>query len=94
MTRNMRRILLGSAMIVGLSACGGDDNTSSPPATPPPTGTTPPPASPTPTPPTSVAGQISAAFGTIFAANRNSEPTDPAPGALGPVNKTAEPINF
>jgi hypothetical protein len=91
MTSNLK-ILVAAVLLAGLSACGGDDNTSSAPApTPPPTGTTPPPSTPAPT---TVAGQISAAFGSIFAANANTEPKDPAPGDLGSVNRMAEPINF
>jgi hypothetical protein len=94
LTRNLRDILVASVLVAGLSACGGNGNKNNPPPPPPATSQPPPTPPAPPTPPTGgVAGQISAAFGTIFAANRNSEPRDPAPTDLT-VNRTAEPINF
>ena len=85
-------ILLSSCMVIALSACGSGNNSPPPPA-PPPIGGTPPPPPPPP-PPTSVAGQLGAGFASIFGAAANSQPKDPAPGDIVPVNKTAQPINF
>lgn len=91
MTRNLRNIFFASVSVIGLAACGGGGNDGQQPPAPPPSAMTPPPPPPAGT--TSVASQISSAFGTTFAADRNSEPRNPSPGDLT-VNRTADPINF
>jgi hypothetical protein len=92
-TRNMRMILATSVLVTGLSACGDSNGqTSMQPVTPstPPVATPPPKAASA----AAAAAQISSCFGAIFARDRNSEPVDPAPNCVGPVNSSAEPIDF
>ncbi len=86
----MRRFLLtGCALAVaatGLSACGGGGGGSTPPivVTPPP---------PTPPPATSrLEDMFGVVFGTLFRIAANTDPTDPAPGAVIATSLTADPV--
>ena len=92
MTRMSVKLILMSIGVMGVSACGsGNSSPPPPPPAPPPVGSPPP---TTPPPPTSVAGQLGAGFAAIFGAAANSQPKDPSPSDIVPVNKTAQPINF
>lgn len=92
MTRSLNKLILTSALVAGLSACGGGNN-SPPPPPPPPVGTNPPPT-PSPPPMMSVAEKLGATFAAVFGAPRDSQPINPKPGDIVPVDKTAQPINF
>ena len=92
MTRMMNKLVLAAVLVAGLSACGSGGNGGGTNPSPP-VGGTPPPVTTPPAPPT-LAEQFGSVFATIFNADPNSEPRDPADGDIVAVNLTAEPIDF
>ena len=97
----MRRFYIACAMAlaVPLSGCFGSDNDgdggNSVVVTPPPDPPPPPPPQPPPPPETNFAepGDFGAGFATAFAADPNSDPTDPMDGDIIPVTKTQDPLD-
>ena len=69
----------------GLSACSDNDDDVAV-VVPPPVTPTPPPAA------SRLEDQFGTSFGTLFRAGLNTEPTDPAPGAVIALTLTAEPV--
>ena len=85
----MRRFLLTSCALAvvatGLSACGGGGGGSDPIVVTPP--------SPTPPPATArLEDMFGVIFGTLFRIAANTDPTDPAAGAVIATSLTAEPV--
>lgn len=86
MAHLIKKMATVGLMAAGLAACGDDNNNiAAPPPAPPPVVITPPP------PP--LEDGFSAAFGTAFRANMNTDPLrDPVPADLPPLSLTTEPV--
>jgi ABC-type glycerol-3-phosphate transport system substrate-binding protein len=84
MTKFVRNLGLLGVSGLALSACGGGGGGGSP-ATPP--------AAPVVVAPTSFQSQAGAAFAAFFDASPNSEPREPGPGDVPPLNLQGIPID-
>ena len=93
MTRQFLRNASVAAMAAaGLAACSGNDDIGAPPvvAPPPP----PPVVVVPPAPPSFDVGQFGAGFETAFNRDPNSDPIDPVPSDIVPVDPTADPVDI
>lgn len=91
---SMKTLLVMTAAVLGLAACGGSNNNFTlPPVGEVPPPPLPPPPPPPPPPPTgSAPEQAGAGFNTAFNQGPFDEPTDPFTNDIIRLDKTTEPI--